>query len=884
MADKELPSFDYFEYEEAESLIDLGLHPTESIDLKGLVDELDGPLGESSSVPMQETALGKLLEALPISTLLIDRSRRILFANQACEKISPDFAKIQGGPFSGLFPDPRDAQQAQSLVEQVFTTRKTQIIEGLLKIENKRIWARAHLRSLKMGADASLLVLIEDLTLEKTQLRMQQKVRQELEKRVEERTGALAKMNEQLQREVGERKRAEAELRKHRGDLEKLVAERSAELKTTIKRLRQEIQERKQAEKSLRSSQQKFDVAFRANPAPVSIASLKDGRFIEVNDSFCRFTGYARDEVVGRKGSELGLWGRSGFEENLLRTLSEKRRIRDVETALRTKSGRARVAVLSAEAIELDGEPHVLTIATDITERKLAEADHERLTAAVEQVEENILITDPDGAIKYANSAFERQTGYKRNEIISMDIGLIRAPGNDKNALAEMTKRVKKGKSWKGRLTNRRKDGSEYTVDTAVSPVLGNSKRFTDLVVVERITSDESPVDRRIPVGGGEESLRLLAQGIAHDFNDIFSAILGYTYLANQRLASDNPVAGELENVTEACSRGRDLVRNILTYSGHVAHEAEPTAVERIVREELKRLRETIPPTIDITEEIDRKAGETMAGETDIRQVLAQLVSNARKAVGARPGTVAVTLTRRDANEDFDRFGSPELTPDSYIHLSVTDTGCGMSRETAERAFEPFFTTWERQKGGGMGLAVARAIVRRCGGDISVESRDGGGAAFHVFFPLLKEAAAQPASGIETTGDELIAVRVLVVDDDPQVAEMEKSVLASLGYDVTACSDPADALDLFRTSSPGFDLIIVDFTMPGMSGVEFTRRALELRPGTPVIMCVDFDDLITRHKAIEAGAGEALVKPLLPDTLSRAVSGILGAETKFIEP
>ena len=426
------------------------------------------------------------MEALPIPVLLIERTHNIVFANQSCEKISEGYKAIEGNPFHSLFPNTKDAETAQSMLRKVFTTRKTQILEGLLKIEDRKIWGRAHIRSLKLNLDAAILVLIEDLTLEKAQLKLQQRVRKELEQRVQERTADLAKTNNRLQDEITERKRVETELMKHRAQLREMVAERTNELNNTIKRLKREIRERLQVEQSLRASERRFNVAFRSNPGLVTISTVQEGKYLEVNDSFLRTTGYKREEVIGRTESDIGYWVRPVVRDQIVKMLLKKGAVHDVEALFRAKDGKMIVGSVSAELIELDGQSYVLTMIIDVTKRKQAETDRTLMTKAIEQTAESIFITDPKGTIQYANPVTQQVSGYTRTEIIGRNISFVRSPRNDKRAIENIQQKLSQGQAWKGHVINSKKDGSHYEVESTISPVKGQSGRITNFVAVER--------------------------------------------------------------------------------------------------------------------------------------------------------------------------------------------------------------------------------------------------------------------------------------------------------------------------------------------------------------------------------------------------------------
>ena len=247
MADQEIYLQDLQEIvdEETPSLVDRGSVMTETIDLQEMMRELDAPLPTPTSRGFQVTGFGKLLESVPIPVFLLDQSLNVTFANQVCEKLVPDPTSIQGTSFLQLFPQKAAADQVSVLAEKVFSIRQTQVIEAVMGTPKRKLWGRVHLRPIRQGVTGSILALVEDLTLEKSQLVFQKRLRKELEKRVEVRTRELADSNKQLSREIEERRQVEEELRRHRHQLEELVVERTADLNAAVNRLKQEIMERK---------------------------------------------------------------------------------------------------------------------------------------------------------------------------------------------------------------------------------------------------------------------------------------------------------------------------------------------------------------------------------------------------------------------------------------------------------------------------------------------------------------------------------------------------------------------------------------------------------------------------------------------------------------
>lgn len=286
-------------------------------------------------------------------------------------------------------------------------------------------------------------------------------------------------------------------------------------------------------------------------------------------------------------------------------------------------------------------------------------------------------------------------------------------------------------------------------------------------------------------------------------------------------------------------------------------------------------LRSSIPSTITITEHIEPSAGPVFADSTYIHQIIMNLCTNAYQAMQETGGRLEVLLTEAQIGyeETVKRIG---IRMGPHLHLTVKDEGVGMEPAVLERIFEPYYTTKEPGKGTGLGLSVIHGIVKNHGGFITVESAPGKGSAFHVYLPTLEGVATEievAASAAKSGGSE----RILLVDDEPQIVDMQKQMLEKLGYRVSVRTSSADALETFMRQPDRFDLVITDMTMPHMAGDQLARRIWDVRPGIPVILCTGYNEMISEDKAIAMGIRKFLLKPIDKDELAAAIRSSLSA-------
>ncbi|MFC1742914.1 response regulator [Candidatus Riflebacteria bacterium] len=370
------------------------------------------------------------------------------------------------------------------------------------------------------------------------------------------------------------------------------------------------------------------------------------------------------------------------------------------------------------------------------------------------------------------------------------------------------------------------------------------------------------------------EGMGTLAGGIAHDFNNILVAILGYAEMVYEQLEDGSELQAFQGEVITAVDRAKELIKQILAFSRQVESEHQPIQIQLIVKEALKLLRSSIPSTIEIQQDIEPGCGPVLADPTQIHQVILNLCTNAYQAMREKGGILGITLTTVNFTAGDAIVTALKLAPGSYIRLEVSDTGPGMDRAIRERIFEPYFTTREKDKGTGLGLAVVLGIVKSHAGEITVYSQLGKGTTFNVYFPKLEmEIPAAEAMIPEQIpgGNE----RILVVDDQEEISNILKQILESLGYQVTDFSRSNKALEAFLKDPENFDLIITDMTMPDVTGAELAQRILKERPGLPIILCTGFSELIDREKAIAIGISEFVMKPVIKRDLAKMIRKLL---------
>ncbi|MCK4766148.1 MAG: response regulator [Candidatus Aminicenantes bacterium] len=366
------------------------------------------------------------------------------------------------------------------------------------------------------------------------------------------------------------------------------------------------------------------------------------------------------------------------------------------------------------------------------------------------------------------------------------------------------------------------------------------------------------------------EAIGRLAGGIAHDFNNILTVISGYLELALDMLPEGTEVWEYIDQVNKSADRAKELVKQVLTFSRQGVQEMKPLNLCRVVDEAVKLFKVMLPAAVEIRRDTACEYGLISADTMQIQQVMMNLFSNAAYAMRDGGGVLAVGLHEVYLDEE-SAAAYNDIGPGRYLRLTVSDTGKGIEPAILKRIFEPYFTTRKAGESTGMGLAVIHGIIKNHNGEITVYSEPEHGTTFKVLLPLVEEAEKVPgfkeAERIPFGSNE----RVLFVDDEPILVEMEQMFLKNLGYRVTIRTGSREALELFRAAPQDFDLVITDLIMPGMSGIRLAREIMEIRGDIPVILCTGFSETVTAEQRESLGIRDVLMKPVSRNIMARTV-------------
>lgn len=503
-----------------------------------------------------------------------------------------------------------------------------------------------------------------------------------------------------------------------------------------------------------------------------------------------------------------------------------------------------------------------------------------RLRAVVESSPGGLLMIDQHGSIVLVNREIERMFGYPREELLGRPIELLVPERNRAEhprwrggfAAAPSIRSMGAGRE----LYGRRKDGSEVPVEVGLTPVATAEGMFVISSVVDISTRRQAERERRLledqlRQAQKMEAIGRLAAGVAHDFNNVLAAIVGFAELA---LDADSVAArrDDVREILSAAERGRQLVDRILRFGRRQEVELRPLPLADTVAEAARLLRATLPASIDLQLRLEGAPATILADATSIHQILLNLVTNASHAMPAG-GRVEIGVRDFYVRDSVSR-AHPELREGPYALLSVRDTGLGMDADTRARAFEPFFTTKPAGEGSGLGLAMVHALVRDHGGATWIESAPGEGTTVNVLVPVpAASAEVEPtaATGAATGRGE----RILLVDDEPALAESGRRRLERLGFRVEAFSSPVAALEAVRAAPARADLVLSDLSMPGLSGLDLARALAEIRDDLPVLLLSGYVEDLTERELAGTAIRRVLRKPIAGPDLSAALRAVL---------
>lgn len=614
----------------------------------------------------------------------------------------------------------------------------------------------------------------------------------------------------------------------------------------------QQVVEHRQAEERLRQSEARYKSLFRDHKAVKLLIDPEDGRIVDANQAALEFYGWSHEELTRMKIQQINTLPPEAVKERIAE-VKERRRVH-FEFQHRRADGSVRDVEVYSSRIDVDGKPYLHSIIHDVTARKRMEAERERWLTAIEQAGEVVLITDAEGIIQYVNPAFETVTGYTREEAVGRKPAILKSGLQDETFYQELWDTLRSGKKWTGRMVNRKKDGTLYTEEATISPVKDAQGNIVNYVGVMRDITEKLQLEQQFHQAQKMESVGRLAGGVAHDYNNSLTIILGFADLALKEVPPDSPAARHIHEIIQAANRSVAITRQLLAFARKQIIEPVIMDLNTSVESTLKMLRRLIGEDIELVWKPGPNLWKVKMDPAQLDQILANLCVNARDAIGG-VGTITLETENVVLSDEY-CAGRAEFVPGEYVMLAVTDNGCGMDKETLGKIFEPFFTTKEIGKGTGLGLATVYGIVRQNRGQINVYSEPGVGTTFKIYIPREPEPEPERPEGSRAES-EVTPGRgetILLVEDDPILLEMTRILLTQLGYTVLEAGNARDAVALARKHAGPIHALMTDVVMPEMNGKELAAVVREQRPGIKVLFMSGYTaNVIAHHGVLDSG-------------------------------
>lgn len=630
------------------------------------------------------------------------------------------------------------------------------------------------------------------------------------------------------------------------------------------------ITEQIRTEAALKETQENFEKAFFHSPIPMLIINMRTSERLAVNDQLLELIGYSREEYLQHRLDALNLFVHPDERDRALARVMAEGHLYNQTYPIRTRQGEIKEVLASGVMMEPRDQGVALISWIDITERKRTEQYLRQLTQAIEQSPVSVEITDAQGIIEYVNPKFCQVTGYSQDEALGQSPNILKSGKHPPEFYENMWRTISRGETWQGEIQNRKKSGKLFWEQVSIAGVKDPEGRITHYVAVKediterrRIETEHARQDRLAAVGQ-------MAAGIAHDFNNILGVIVIYAGMLTQSPELSERLRERARTIQQQAHHASNLVQQILDFSRRSALEKQPVNLLPLLKEQAKLLQRTLPAHIETSMNYGDDEYMLEADPTRMQQVITNLAVNARDAM-PNGGRLHLELFRVALKAD-SALPIPGMKPGNWIHLSVRDTGIGISPEALDHIFEPFFTTKERGRGTGLGLAQVYGIVKQHGGYITVSSQVGIGTTFDLYLPPLLQAGEMcPALDNVQNLPQGNGQSILIVEDDPVLRTSLTELLSEWNYHVLQAGDGLEAREILARERVSIGLVLSDVMMPHMDGAELLAYMQRHTPTIPIILMTGYSGGEEMQRVEALGPIQWVPKPLDMQRLAQLI-------------
>ncbi len=639
-----------------------------------------------------------------------------------------------------------------------------------------------------------------------------------------------------------------------------------------------DITERKEAEHALQLSEERLRLALDAGAMGTWDVSLETGE-VKWSEAHQRLFGL----VPGQFGGTVESFWRYIHPDDLPGIKAEAARCRENRLPFRHEfrviwpdSSLHWMSARGTFSYDPDGKPvRLLGVAWDVTERRRAEAERRRLTAAIEHAGESFVIIARGGPIVYVNPAFERTSGYSSQEAIGQRWSLVQSDKMDEAFRAGVWATLSTGKTWSGRTTITRKDGTPVTVECTVSPVMGQGAEIEYMVAVYRDITGQLRMAEELLQAQKIESIGRLAAGVAHDFNNMLTPILGYADILMAGMHPADARYGQLIEIKKAAECSRDLTRQLVAFSRKQVLQVKAVDLRDVVSGIEQLLRRTVRKNIAVKTTLSASPCPVAVDVGQVEQVLMNLAVNAQDAM-PDGGELSIDVAPAEIDAAF-CAAHHGAQPGRYAALIVSDTGSGMDTETRQHAFEPFFST-KNDHGTGLGLSSVYGVVKQHSGSIWIDSQPGHGARFSIYLPAAPTQAAQPDGPAPSRQAYRGTETILLVEENEMVRKVTQNLLQMQGYKILSFAGGLEALSAVEEGGAAIDLLLADVVMPEIGGRDLWAQLRRKSPNLRVLFTSGYSDVSAECRgAIEAGT-DCIQKPFSAGGLAAKIREVLDRE------
>ena len=531
------------------------------------------------------------------------------------------------------------------------------------------------------------------------------------------------------------------------------------------------------------------------------------------------------------------------------------------------------------------------TLQAEIQRREVTEAQLRQNEALyrriIETTNDVVIMIDSGAIVRYVSGSVREVLGYTPEELVGQSMAILQHPEHAAGHKAGVARYVRSGErklNWRStQVPAVHREGHDVMVDVAFGEFdLAGERHFVAFLrdITERLQAERTQelLQAQLRESQKLEAIGTLAGGVAHDFNNMLGAILGNVQVAIEEVDAGQSPQRSLAEIRKAADRSRGLVRQILAFSRRQPPERKPCLLQNVVADAAQILRATLPTWVAIDLKAAADLPCVLADGIQVEQIVLNLGSNAAHAIGDQVGRISLQIEPIQLGTDQVRV-QPALAPGHYLRLTCQDNGRGMDAPTLQRIFEPFFTTKPVGSGTGLGLAAVHGIMATHEGGIAVRSEPGQGTTFEVFFPVAPASFQSPPEEVAPVDGSVtvmlkqpvIGQHILCVDDEESLVFLLTRLLERRGYRVSGYTDPKAALGALQADPDAFDLLVTDYNMPELSGLDLARAASQLRPDLPIVLASGYITEELRVAAPAAGVKDLIYKEDVVERFCEAV-------------